>query len=176
MLKENKEVVDCFFEALGGSNDEQNRQMDKDVSDFLLNDLESKLIEILQESKKLMRHSKRHILTTQDIQKTFQKMQIPDAYGYPSSTPLTMTKLQNENQNLWFYKPEVINLREFVQRPNFESAKVDIKLSKYLTAVDGHQPETAENVREVIQARNEDPQLSMPFKEVVALPLTQQKM
>ena len=49
-----------------------------------------------------------------------------------------MTKLQNENQNLWFYKPELINLREFVQRPNFESAKVDIKLSKYLTAVDGH--------------------------------------
>lgn len=67
MLKENKEIVDCFFEALGGSTDEQNRQLDKDVSDFLLNDLESKLIEILQESKKLMRHSKRHILTTQDI-------------------------------------------------------------------------------------------------------------
>lgn len=65
-------------------------------------------------------------------------MQIPDAYGYPSSAPLTMTKLQNDNQNLWFHKPQIINLREFVQKPNFESAKVDIKLSKYLTAVDGH--------------------------------------
>lgn len=66
MFKENKEVLDCFFEAVtGGPSDEVPKNtLDKDVSDFLMSDLESKLIEILQESKKIMRHSKRHILTT----------------------------------------------------------------------------------------------------------------
>lgn len=49
MLKENKEVLDCFFEAVtGGTADEVPKNtLDKDVSDFLMSDLESKLIEIL---------------------------------------------------------------------------------------------------------------------------------
>jgi hypothetical protein len=73
MFRENKEALECLFEAVTGiTNAQQSLQedqqpkntLDKDVSDFLLNDLESKIIEILQESKKTMRHSKRHILTT----------------------------------------------------------------------------------------------------------------
>ena len=74
MLKENKDALECFFEGVTGSTEDHQKTLDKDVCDFLLNDLESKLIEILQESKKVMRHSKRHILTTSDIQKTFSKM------------------------------------------------------------------------------------------------------
>ena len=38
--------------------------LDKDVSELLLSDLETKMLEVLQEAKKIMRHSKRHVLTT----------------------------------------------------------------------------------------------------------------
>ena len=71
MFKENKEVLDTLLEAVtGGAQDESmpKNTLDKDVSDFLLADLESKVVEILQESKKIMRHSKRHVMTTQDVQ------------------------------------------------------------------------------------------------------------
>ena len=64
-FKENKEVFDCFFEAVSGALDDPTQSIiDKDVNEFLLADMEQKLTEILQESKKVMRHSKRHVLTT----------------------------------------------------------------------------------------------------------------
>jgi transcription initiation factor TFIID subunit 6 len=128
--------------------------IDKDVSEFLLADLELKITEILQESKKVMRHSKRHVLTTQDVDQAFKKLSIPETYGYPSSTPFNFTKIQNEQQNIWFHKPAVLNIRELVQKPLFDQSSIKLSYSKYLTAVDGTQPEIAENVREINQ---EDP-------------------
>lgn len=50
--------------------------IDKDVTELLLNDLETKMLEIVQEAQKMMRHSKRHILTTQDIESAFRKLSI----------------------------------------------------------------------------------------------------
>ena len=50
MFKENKEVLDTLLEAVtGGAQDESmpKNTLDKDVSDFLLADLESKVVEIL---------------------------------------------------------------------------------------------------------------------------------
>ena len=54
------------------------------------------MTEILQESKKIMRHSKRHVLTVQDIDQSFKKLSIPETYGYPSSVPFSFTKIPNE--------------------------------------------------------------------------------
>lgn len=108
MFKENKEVLDTLLEAVtGGAQDETQPKntLDKDVSDFLLADLESKVVEILQEAKKIMRHSKRHVMTTQDVQQSMKKLSIPDSYGYPSSTPFSFTKITHEQQNIWYYKP-----------------------------------------------------------------------
>ena len=50
--------------------------LEKDVSELLLCDLETKLLEILQEAKKTMRHSKRHVLATSDIDAAFNKLTI----------------------------------------------------------------------------------------------------
>ena len=38
--------------------------------------METKILEILQEGKKVMRHSKRHILKTEDINAAFKKLSI----------------------------------------------------------------------------------------------------
>lgn len=54
-----------------------------------------------------------------------------------------------ENQNLWFTKPASINLKEFISRPKFEQASLDLTYSKHMTAIDGIQPDIAENVREM---------------------------
>jgi len=71
ILKDKKDLVESFIESVSGEEPNANWAgksiLNKDVSEFLLNDLETKLLEILQESKKIMRHSKRHVLKTQDV-------------------------------------------------------------------------------------------------------------
>jgi hypothetical protein len=58
----------------------------------------------------------------------------------------------------------VLNIRELVQKPLFDQSSIKLSYSKYLTAVDGAQPEIAENVREINQ---DDPVMQFPLKEVV---------
>jgi transcription initiation factor TFIID subunit 6 len=96
------------------------------VSEFLFNDLETKVLEILQESKKLMRHSKRSVLSTQDVNLALKKLNVQETYGYPSSVPFNYERLGAENQNLWLVRGQKINLRDFVTQPKFESAALDV--------------------------------------------------
>ena len=53
------------------------------------------------------------------------------------------------HENLWFIKPTKIDLKEYAQRPKFSQAAVDLTYTKHLVAIDGFQPEIAENVREL---------------------------
>ena len=78
ILKDKTELFESFIESVTG--DEPSvvgkSALDKDVTELLLSDLETKMLEILQESQKMMRHSKRHILTTQDVESAFKKLTI----------------------------------------------------------------------------------------------------
>ena len=79
ILKEKKELFESFIESVTG--DEPNptgkqSALDKDSTEMMLSDLETKLLEILQEAKKIMRHSKRHVLTTADVEASFKKLTI----------------------------------------------------------------------------------------------------
>jgi transcription initiation factor TFIID subunit 6 len=122
--------------------------LDRDVSDFLYNDLETKLLEVLQEAKKIMRHSKRSVLSTQDVNAAFKKLNIQETYGYPSSVPFNYEKLSHDNPNLWLTRSQNIDLKSFVIQPKFDQATLDLAYSMHLTALDGVQPDIAENVRE----------------------------
>ena len=63
--------------------------------------------------------------------------------------PFAYQKISHENQNLWFIQPTKIDLKEYIQRPKFEEAALDLTYTKHLVAIDGFQPEIAENVREL---------------------------
>jgi transcription initiation factor TFIID subunit 6 len=133
ILKERKDLLECFLESVISDENTQNQGgqssvaqatasaqaqtaslLDRDVSDFLYNDLETKLLEILQEAKKIMRHSKRSVLSTQDVNAAFKKLNIQETYGYPSSVPFNYEKLSAENQNLWLVRSSNIDLKNFV--------------------------------------------------------------
>ena len=141
IFKERSELFESFIQSVSGDEPSANVQgknvYDKDVSALLLNDLETKMIEILQEAKKNMRHSKRHVLTTQDIDASFEKLTIKATHGYPSSVPMSYLKTTTDNQNLWFPKPQCINLKDYISRPKFEQASLDLSYSKHMTAIDG---------------------------------------
>ena len=80
IIKEKRELLESFVESVTGDEPQANVQgkqvLDKDISELLLSDLETKILEILQEGKKVMRHSKRHILKTEDINAAFKKLSI----------------------------------------------------------------------------------------------------
>ena len=79
ILKEKKELFSSFVESVTGDMADSaagQSALDKDVAELLLSDLETKLLEILQEGKKVMRHSKRHVLTTADVDSSFKKLTI----------------------------------------------------------------------------------------------------
>lgn len=80
ILKERKELLESFIESVAGDEPHAGTHgkaiLDKDVTELLLSDLETKILEILQEAKKTMRHSKRHVLTTSDMDAAFRKLTI----------------------------------------------------------------------------------------------------
>ena len=49
--------------------------------------------------------------------------------------PFAYQKVPHEN--LWFIQPQKIDLKEFVQRPKFEQAALDLTFTKHLVAIDG---------------------------------------
>ena len=55
ILKEKRELIESFVESVSGDEPQANLQgkqvLDKDVSELLLSDLETKMLEVLQEAK-----------------------------------------------------------------------------------------------------------------------------
>lgn len=100
ILQQDRELISSFAESVGI------KKLDKEIEDLLLSDLESKLLEIIQEGKKIMRHSKRDFLRTEDIRHSMEKLSIPAVFGYPSSIPYTYERVP-EVPNLWFIKSQV---------------------------------------------------------------------
>ena len=137
-----------FLDATTGGDADQRAKLDQDVTTLLLSDLEQKLLEVIQESSKVMRQSKRDVLTSSDVASAMKKLTIPESYGYPSSVSFPFSsRLTHEQQNIWFHTPQSINLREFATKA--QPSHLKLSYHKYMTAVDGHQPEIAENVREI---------------------------
>ena len=66
VLKEKRDLLECLIESVAGDQLQVagKTTLEKDVNELLLGDMETKILEILQEAKKIMRHSKRHVLTT----------------------------------------------------------------------------------------------------------------
>ena len=71
ILQQDRELLSSFADSVGLS------KLDNEIEDLLLSDLESKMLEIIQEAKKFMRHSKRDILKTDDIKHAMDKLSIP---------------------------------------------------------------------------------------------------
>ena len=71
ILQQDRELLTSFADSVGLS------KLDNEIEELLLSDLESKMLEIIQEAKKFMRHSKRDILKTDDIKHAMDKLSIP---------------------------------------------------------------------------------------------------
>jgi histone H3/H4 len=71
VLQQDRDLITSFAESVGI------KKLDREIEDLLLSDMESKLLEIIQESKKLMRHSHRDFLRVDDVKHAMSKLSIP---------------------------------------------------------------------------------------------------
>jgi len=77
-----KETIEVIAQSIGISN------LSPDVAQALAPDVEYRLREIMQEAIKCMRHSKRTILTTEDVNSALRLRNVEPVYGFASGDPL----------------------------------------------------------------------------------------
>eukprot|EP00347_Sterkiella_histriomuscorum_P011365 403372730 len=140
-ILQDKDLISSFAESVGI------KKLEKEVEDLILSDLESKVLEILQESKKIMRHSKRDYLKTDDVKLSMEKLSIPNMFGYPSTVPYTYERVPDQ-QNLWFVKSQNINLKELAIDHKLHTPLDSTTYKIYIQALDGNQPKIAETIEE----------------------------
>ncbi len=75
VLQQDRDLITSFAESVGI------KKLDREIEDLILSDLESKLLEIVQESKKIMRHSMRDVLRVDDVKQAMDKLTIPVRLG-----------------------------------------------------------------------------------------------
>ena len=96
--------------GIGALNDE--------VLDALVSDVEFRLWIILEEAMKSMRHSKRNILTTQDVALALRVMDIEPLYGYESTRPLRFGEASiGPGQPLFYVEDEEVDLEKLINTP-----------------------------------------------------------
>jgi TATA box binding protein associated factor (TAF) len=69
------------------------------IEETLFPQLRYKLLEIVQEARKIMRHSKRDFMTAGDVELAMKKLNIPTVFGYPADGAFEFIALDFNNIN-----------------------------------------------------------------------------
>lgn len=89
-----------------------------DVLQGLSSDIEYRLSQVLEEALKFMRHSKRSILSTQDIAQALRVLDIEPLYGYESTRPLRFGEASiGPGQPLYYVEDEEVDFEKLINAP-----------------------------------------------------------
>lgn len=90
----------------------------EEVAKSLAMDVEYRIHEIIEQATKFMRHAKRKILTTQDIDKAMKVLNLEPLYGYDNSKPAVFKEaLIGPNQTLYYIEDEELDFETFINQP-----------------------------------------------------------
>lgn len=89
-----------------------------EVLDGLVSDIEFRLSTVIEEALKFMRHSKRAVLTTQDIASALRVMDVEPLYGYESTRPLRFGEASiGPGQPLFYVDDEEVDFEKLINAP-----------------------------------------------------------
>lgn len=84
----------------------------------LCSDIEFRLAQVLEEALKFMRHSKRSILSTQDIAQALRVLDVEPLYGYESTRPLRFGEASiGPGQPLFYVEDEEVDFEKLINAP-----------------------------------------------------------
>lgn len=89
-----------------------------EVLQGLSSDIEYRISQVLEEALKFMRHSKRSILSTQDIAQALRVLDIEPLYGYESTRPLRFGEASiGPGQPLYYVEDEEVDFEKLINAP-----------------------------------------------------------
>jgi transcription initiation factor TFIID subunit 6 len=89
-----------------------------DVLQSLSRDVEYRLSQVLEEALKFMRHSKRMVLSTQDISQALRVLDVEPLYGYESTRPLRFGEASlGPGQPLFYVEDEEVDFEKLINAP-----------------------------------------------------------
>ena len=89
-----------------------------DTLQALSSDVEYRLSQVLEEALKFMRHSKRLLLSTQDIAQALRVLDVEPLYGYESTRPLRFGEASiGPGQPLFYVEDEEVDFEKLINAP-----------------------------------------------------------
>ncbi|KAF1813939.1 transcription initiation factor TFIID subunit D5 [Eremomyces bilateralis CBS 781.70] len=135
----NPDNIRDVAESVGVSN------LPKDVVDNLTRDVEYRIGQVLLEAMRVMRHSKRTTMTTQDISNALRVLDVEPLYGYESTRPLRFGEASiGPGQPLFYIEDEEVDLEKLINAP-LPKVPRDVSFTAHWLAVEGVQPSIPQN-------------------------------
>ncbi|KAJ3218412.1 Transcription initiation factor TFIID subunit 6 [Dinochytrium kinnereticum] len=114
------------------------------VASALLADVEYRLREVIHEAKKFMRHSKRTVLKTEDINCALRLKNVEPLYGFTSTSAFRFKQVPQGIQRLYYLDDQEVDLDEIMFGP-LPPVPLDITFTSHWLAIEGVQPAIVQN-------------------------------
>ena len=90
----------------------------EEVLKALSSDVEYRLSQALEEALKFMRHGKRSTLTTRDVNRALEVLNVEPMYGYESTRPLRFGEASiGPGQPLFYVEDEEVDFEKLINAP-----------------------------------------------------------
>jgi len=131
-----KETIKIIGESIGIT-------MSDEIAGSMAPDVEYRLREIIQESTKFMRHSKRSKLSCEDINNALRLRNLEILYGYNSKNPLNFAQAIG-TKDLFYLEDRELEFSEIINAP-LPKCPRETTLSSHWLSIEGVQPTIIQN-------------------------------
>ncbi|KAF0983936.1 hypothetical protein FDP41_007851 [Naegleria fowleri] len=134
-----KETVQVIAQSLGIN------KLKDDIAQTLALDVEYRIREIIQDASKFMRHSKRKLLTTDDVNHALSMKNIEPLYGFrgQSSQPSRFRRVK-QTKDLYFLEDVELDLKDCLEKP-LPKVPIGPSIFTHWLAIQGIQPKIPQN-------------------------------
>ncbi|KAL9655621.1 hypothetical protein ABK040_002284 [Willaertia magna] len=134
-----KETIQVVAQTVGIS------KLKDEIANALALDVEYRLREIIQDASKFMKHSKRKILTTDDINHALEMKNIEPLYGFRGqSFQQNRFRRVKQTKDLYFQEDAEIDLKECLEKP-LPRVPIGPTIFTHWLAIQGIQPKIPQN-------------------------------
>ncbi|KAA3452901.1 transcription initiation factor TFIID subunit 6-like isoform X1 [Gossypium australe] len=132
-----KEAIEVIAQSIGITN------LSPDVALALAPDVEYRVREIMQEAIKCMRHSRRTVLTADDVDSALNLRNVEPICGFASRDALRFKKAAG-HKDLFYIDDKDVEFKEVLESP-LPKAPLDTSVTSHWLAIEGIQPAIPEN-------------------------------